>query len=78
MYFYFFFFSFVFFPFSKKYENLSSYNYTGVRFKLAKYQHLELILRENKLKYTGLILNVADSQTNIRIELGKQKKSQMS
>ena len=46
--------------------------YNEVRFKLAKFQHLELILRENKLKYTKLILNVADSETNVGIELGNQ------
>ena len=51
----------------------SPYGYTGVRFKLAKYQHLELILRENKLTYTKLIFNEADSRINIRIELYKEK-----
>ena len=49
--------------------------YTDARFKLAKYQHLELILRENKLTYTKLILNVTDSGTKIGIELTKEKKS---
>merc|ERR1711966_315448 len=77
-----FFLFFPFFPFfvlfflffSKQMKKWSSYGYTGVRFKLVKYQHLELILRENKLTYTKLILNVTDSETKIRIELSKAKK----
>ena len=39
--------------------------------------HLELILRENKLTYTKLILNEADSGMKIGIELYKEKKCQM-
>ena len=54
-------------------KNWSSYNYTDASFKLTKYQHLELILRENKLTYTKLILNVTDSGTKIEIELCKEK-----
>ena len=49
----------------------SSGGYTDLRFKLAKYQHLELILRENKLTYTKLILNETDSGMKIEIELSK-------
>ena len=68
---------FLFFVFSfifvEKMEKWSSYGYSGASFKLAKYQHLELILRENKLTYTKLILNEADSGTKIRIEPCKEK-----
>ena len=66
---------FLFFFFFEKNENWSSYGYTGVSFKLAKYLHLELILWENKLTYTKLILNVTDSGTKIEFELtrGKEK-----
>ena len=70
-----FFFSFIF---PKKKKKRIFYDYTGVRFKLVKYQHLDHILRENKLTYTKLISNVADSGTKNRIELSKAKKSQMS
>ena len=59
-------------------EKWSAYGYTDVKLKLSKYQHLELILRENKLKYTKLILNVTDSGTKIEIELTGEKKNQMS
>ena len=55
----------------------SSYSYTDANFKLTKYQHLELILGENKLTYTKLISNVKYFETNIEIELNKTKKSQM-
>ena len=75
--FYFFFFIFCFFFlflfFSKKNEKWSSNSYTDVSFKLAKYQHLELILRENKLTYTKLISNEADSGTKIESERSKEK-----
>ena len=54
------------------------YDYTDPPFKLTKYQHLELILRENKLTYTKLILNGADSETKIVIELNKAKKNKFS
>ena len=63
-----------FYFFSKKKRKLSSYGYTEPTFKLAKYQHLELILRENKLTYTKLISNEADSGTKIESERGKEKK----
>ena len=55
-------------------EKKSSNNYTDLRFKLTKYQHLELIIRENKLTYTKLTSNVTHSETNVRIELKKRKK----
>ena len=44
----------------------------GASFKLAKYQHLELILRGNKLIYTKRILNEADSGMKIGIEPYKE------
>merc|ERR1711966_383107 len=52
----------------------SPYSYTGLNLKLTKYQHLEFILRENKLTYTKLILNEADSGTKIESERSKEKK----
>ena len=69
---------FFFLFFLKKMKKWSPYNYTDLNFKLTKYQHLELILRENKLTYTKLILNEADSETKIESERSKEKKSQMS
>ena len=71
-------FSFIFFTFFEQMKKLSSYSYTGARFKIAKYQHLELILREHKLTSTKIISNVTYSETKIGIELNKAKKNQMS
>merc|ERR1711966_402568 len=51
-----------------------SCSYTSANFKLTKYQHLELILRENKLTYTKLISNATHFETKIGIELNKRKK----
>merc|ERR1711966_403170 len=51
-----------------------SCSYTSANFKLTKYQHLELILRENKLTYTKLISDATHFETTIGIELNKPKK----
>ena len=50
------------------------YSYTGVSFKLAKYQHLELILSGNKLTDTKPISNATYCETKIESERSKGKK----
>ena len=50
----------------------SSNGYTDATFKLTKYQHLELILRGNKLNIQGSF-NVTDSGTKIGFELAEEK-----
>ena len=64
-----------FFFSGKKIKKLSPYGYTDPNFKLTKYEHLELIFRENKFTCTKLILNEADYGMKIGIELYKEKKS---
>ena len=51
--------------------------YTDLIFELAKYLHLELILRENKLTYTKLISNAKHFETKIESERIKEKKSEI-
>ena len=60
--------------FFEKMKNWFSCNDTDVRFKIIKYQHLELILRETKLNYAKLILNVTTAETKIEIECNKKTK----